>query len=370
MQITVESRTDALVEGLQGILSSSTPGVTIHDHHATYPDLPARGTATSNAPHFSLSIAPDACTTIAVFDLELRYGGETRRSSFAVRVGEPETVTLLDDDFEADLGWSTDDGTASQGFWVRVNPIGVQDGQLRFSNPEDDTSDPGDTCWVTGNGELSGRKDENNNDVDDGAVTLTSPPFGLQHMLSLELSYDRWFYDVESGNRFTTEVSNDGGASWVPLENLIFGNGGWQRHTFDLFALLEPTDDMLLRFVVEDDYTDDPVEGAVDEVRIEGVWVDCQPYDPPAALPPNPVGDTLTVAVDPGGHTVLTWDAPAVDGGHDAATLYRIERATSAAGAFVEVGSATVTRWIDVDALVAVESFYYRVRAENSGGTE
>ena len=36
----------------------------------------------------------------------------------------------------------------------------------------------------------------------------------------------------------------------------------------------------------------------------------------------------------------------------------------------VDAGSATVTSWIDVDALQAVESFYYRVRAENAGGSE
>jgi len=370
MQITGMSRTDAAIAGLEGILSSRTPGITIHNQHATYPGLPARGTATSNAPHYSLTIDPDACTTVAVFDLELRYGGEIRRSSFAVRVGEPETVTLLADDFETDLGWATDAGTATQGFWVREDPIGVQDDQSRFSNPEDDTSDPGDTCWVTGDGELTGRKDENNNDVDDGAVTLTSPPFGLFHMLSLELSYDRWFYDVESGNRFTAEVSNDGGLNWTTAENLIFGNGGWQRSTVDLFALFPPTDDMLLRFVVEDDFIDDPVEGAVDEILIEGVWVNCQPYDPPAALPPNPVGDTVMVVVDPNGHAMLTWDAPPVDAGHDAATLYRIERGLSAAGSFVEAGSATATHWLDVDALAAVESYYYRVRAENAGGGE
>jgi subtilisin family serine protease len=370
MQITVESRSDTAIAGLVGILSSRTPGITIHDQYATYPGLPARGTATSDAPHYSLTIDPDACARIAVFDLELRYDGEIRRSTFTVRVGEPETVTLLADDFEADLGWTIDDGTVTQGFWVRENPIGVQDDQSRFSNPEDDTSDPGDTCWVTGNGELTGRKDENNNDVDGGAVTLTSPPFGLLHMLSLELSYDRWFYDVESGNRFTAEVSNDGGSSWTTIENLIFGYGGWQRNTVDLFALFPPTDDMLLRFVVEDDGIDDPVEGAVDEVLIEGVWVNCQPYDPPAALAPNPVGDTLVVTIDSGGHTVLTWDAPPVDGGHDAATLYRIERMTSPAGSFVEVGSATITSWVDVDAMTAVESYYYRVRAENAGGAE
>jgi hypothetical protein len=246
----------------------------------------------------------------------------------------------------------------------------VQDGQGRWSNPEDDTSDPGITCWVTGNGELNGRKDENNNDVDGGQVILFSPPFGLEHMLTLELSYDGWFYDVESGNKFRAEVSNDGGLGWTLVEERIYGYGGWENTAVDLFALLPPTDDMRLRFVVEDDFTDDPVEGAVDEVWVEGVWVDCQDYTLPAAMAPNPVGDTLRVETDPGGHTVLAWDAPPVDAGHDAATVYRIERAISPVGPFIEAGSATVTRWVDVDALGASEPYYYRVYAENAGGGE
>jgi hypothetical protein len=56
MAITLQSRTDTAVEGLEAILSTSTPGVTIHNQHATYPTLPARGTTISDPPHYSLSI--------------------------------------------------------------------------------------------------------------------------------------------------------------------------------------------------------------------------------------------------------------------------------------------------------------------------
>jgi len=370
MAITVESRTDEVIDGLEAILSSATPGVTIHDRYATYPSLPARGTATSLAPHFSLSVDPGACTTVLLFDLELRYAGKVRRSTFGVRVGEEEPAILLDDDFEADLGWTSDHGVATQGYWVRENPIGVLDGQGRLANPEDDTSPAGTTCFVTGNGELSGRKDENNNDVDGGAVILLSPPFGRLHMLSMTLDYDRWYYDVDSGNTLRVEVSNDGGQSWTLLEQLIYDDGGWVHKTFDLFALLPPTDDMRLRFRADDDFADDPVEAAVDEVHVEGVWVRCQDYAPPAMQRPNPVGSTLRLTSGAGGHVVLTWEAPPVDAAHDAATLYRIERAAGPQGPWAEAGSATSTNWVDVDALATPEARFYRVLAENSGGSE
>jgi len=307
---------------------------------------------------------------MVAFDLDLRFGGESRKSTFYVRVGEPQSGTLLADDFESDLGWSTDPGSTTQGAWVREDPIGVTDGQSRPSNPEDDTSDPGTTCWVTGNGELGGKKGENNNDVDGGQVVLLSPPFGQTHMFALDLSYDRWFYDVESGNSFRAEISTDGGLNWLTLEESIFGYGGWTTTSVDLFALLPPTDDMRLRFTVEDDLTDDPVEGAVDEIRVVGAWVECQDFEPPGAQAPNPVENTLQVGVDPAGHTVLNWAAPAVDATHDAATLYRIERAVAPDGPFVEAGSATVTSWVDIDALGTPDTHYYRVRAENSGGSE
>jgi hypothetical protein len=370
LSITLQSRREVAVEGIEAILTTRTPGVTIHTHHATYPTLPAGGTATSNEPHYSLTIDAGACSTMIAFDLELRFGSEVRRSTFYVRVGEAQSGTLLMDDFESDLGWSTDPGSTTQGAWVREDPIGVTDGQSRASNPEDDTSDPGVTCWVTGNGELGGKKGENNNDVDGGQVVLLSPPFGELHLLALDLSYDRWFYDVESGNRFLAEISNDGGASWLTLEESIYGYGGWSTTSVDLFALFPPTDDMRLRFTVEDDLTDDPVEGAIDEVRVDGTWVACQQFVPPAAQPPNSVGDTLQVDVDPGGHTVLTWAAPAVDATHDVATLYRIERAVAPDAPFIEAGSATITNWVDIDALNSPDTYYYRVRAENAGGRE
>jgi hypothetical protein len=371
MPITVRSVTDdAPVLGLTAILTTSTPGVTIHEQFATYPVVPALGTALSDAPHYSFTLDSASCATLITFDLELRFAGKLRRSTFEMRVGEATPVVLLDDGFESDLGWTSDPVDSTQGAWVREDPIGVLDGLNRLSNPEDDTSDPGSTCWVTGNGELSGRKDENNNDVDGGPVILLSPPFGLNHMLSLELSYDRWFYDVESGNHFTVEISSNGGLDWLILEELIFGNGGWSNETFDLFGLLQSTDDMRLRFVVDDDYTDDPVEGAVDEVRVEGVWVDCQDYTSPPEQAPNPMGDTLRVAIEPGGHTRLTWEAPPTDAVHDAATLYRIERAITPDGPFSEVGSATTSGWVDIDAVGAADPYYYRVRAENAGGSE
>lgn len=367
MSITAESRTDAPIAGLRAILTTSTPGITIHDHVAYFPTLPARGTASSIAPHVSLSVAPSACATIAVFDLEFRYGTSVRRSSFSVRIGTERPLAGLDFDFETAAGWTASLGTATRGAWTREDPVGVSvTGGM--SNPEDDTTPaPGVACWVTG----SGGGGPSSNDVDGGSTTLTSPRFGQPHIQTMSVAYDRWYYDDSaSSDSYKAEVSNNGGASWALLEQRVSPTNGWGRFTADLIALLPPSDDMRLRFTATDGGTDNVVEAAVDEVHISGLWVDCQSYTPPVVPSPNPVGNSLRVASDPDGAVVLTWAAPPADAGHGAATLYRIARAAAPQGPWGEAGSATSTRWVDVDALAAAASFSYRVTAENSGGTE
>jgi subtilisin family serine protease len=367
LSVTVESRTDAPIDGLQAILTTTTPGITIHDQVAYFPTLPARGTASSLAPSFSLSVDPAACATVATFNLEFRYGLKVRRSSFSVRIGAETPIVGLDYDFESNEGWTSSLGTATRGAWTREDPVGVSvAGGL--SNPEDDTTPaPGVACWVTG----SGGGGANSNDVDGGSTYLTSPRFGEPHILKMSLAYDRWYYDdSSSSDSFKAEASNDGGTSWTLLEQRVTPTGGWGHFTADLMTLLAPSDDMRLRFTATDGGTDNVVEAAVDEVHISGTWVDCQSYTPPARLAPNAVGNTLRVARGAGGHAVLSWNAPPVDAGHGAATLYRIARAIAPQGPWSEAGSATSTQWVDVDALVAVDSYAYRVTAENSGGTE
>jgi hypothetical protein len=367
LSVTAESRTDVPIEGLQAILTTTTPGITIHDRVAYFPTLPARGTATTLAPHFSLSVDPSSCAAIAEFDLEFRYGASVRHSSFRVRIGTETPLSGFDWNMETAAGWTADPGTATRGTFTREDPVGVAvTGGL--SNPEDDTTPaPGVACWVTG----SGGGNANGNDVDGGSTYLHSPAFGAPHVQKMTLAYDRWYYDdSSSSDSYKAEISNNGGSTWTLLEQRVSPTGGWGRFTVDLMTVIAPSTDMRLRFTATDGGTDNVVEAAVDEVHVSGTWVDCQAYTPPSAPRPNPVGNSVRVGKDTAGHAVLTWTAPAVDAGHGAATLYRIHRATTAQGPWSEAGSATSTRWVDVDALLAASPYHYRVVAENAGGTE
>jgi subtilisin family serine protease len=371
LQVTLENVRQETTGPVEAILRTASSDVEIHDRFATFPPVPGGGTSGSDGPHFSFSLNGGTCASVVPMTLELRYDGLTRRTSFEIRVGEETEETFLNDAFESDSGWTADSMMATGGFWVREAPIGTRDELGDLANPERDSSENGSVCWVTGNGEMPGRKDVDNNDVDAGWVVLTSPPFGAQHLLFLEMVYDRWFYTRGEGgaaDHFVVQVSNDGGATWTNADVTSTHEGVWTNRRIDLLGAVAPSDDMRVRFGVTDDGVDSTVEGAVDDVRVEGLRVDCDDHLPPVRRRPNGVGNTLRLGKTASGHLRIDWVKAPADPDHDPATVYRVLRALSGSEPGVEVGSATATRWFDVDALGAREDYFYVVIAENSGG--
>jgi len=92
------------------------------------------------------------------------------------------------DEFLLDLGWETE-STATTGDWELGEPVGTNF-QGGFFNPEFDVDDDlGDWCYVTGNGGGGA----GNDDVDNGVVTLISPPMDLTGYNEPILNYRAWF---------------------------------------------------------------------------------------------------------------------------------------------------------------------------------
>ncbi|MEW5806037.1 MAG: fibronectin type III domain-containing protein, partial [Acidobacteriota bacterium] len=362
---------------VSGILTTTSTGVTINNNYATYPDIAAGVTAESDSPHYTFTV-DSGCGNDIIFTLETRYdNGSSAVSQFKVKVGTLSTVTVLNDDMESDMGWMTE-ATATNGLWVREDPWGVTDSAENQVQPEDDTTpSPGVKCWVTGNPRPKGNFDPTDGDVDGGYVRLISPTFDGDRAVALDMSLQRWFYlwkanDFDS-SYFLIDVSNDGGSTYTKVEQLDANANNWSLVNYDLTDFINSTSSMKIRITVHErfDYVtgaDSVIEGLVDDVRIERQRYECESFTPPSMLPPNPVGDTLRVTRKET-HAYLTWDVPPSDASHDPATFYRIYRSLAPDSGFVEIGKPTSPFYIDVDALVTPDNYYYKVKAENSGGT-
>ena len=71
-------------------------------------------------------------------------------------------------------------------------------------------------------------------------------------------------------------ISNDDGASWVPLETVRNVPGAWNEVRFLVNAFVTPSDRVRLRFVASDEPNNSILESAVDEVKIEAF--DAKPH--------------------------------------------------------------------------------------------
>jgi hypothetical protein len=363
---------DQTATDVRGRLSSLTPGVTVVHDFARWPDVAPLVSETSLAPHFSVRIE-EGCNFNMTFRLDLSYSGRDTRSSFAIQVGSPFARTALDDDFENGGGWTTG-GSSATGLFVREDPNGFDDASGYPVQPEDDvTASPGTHAFVTGNddGDIPGV-----DDVDDGDSLLLSPSVDLTDYESATLRYSRWYYAFPAteppSNFFRAAWSRDG-QSWTVLEE----HGGAQNEWIQVEKALPVTafgPGFRVRFQVDDPVFgggaafDSVVEGVIDEVNVSGTRIECDLFAPPVVQTPNPVGDTLRLR-SPGSNVRLEWEAPPVDAGHDAATLYRIYRSDRPEGGFAQDGLSTEPWHVEAGEAGLAGSVYFLVASENGGGT-
>jgi carboxypeptidase T len=256
----------ATTGGVTVALTSASPWVALTVPSASLGAMAASAQTSNAANPLELQISAGAPggTGIA-FQLELTYEGWTQSFPGSFVIGEPRLI--LSDDVELNWGWTMGvaGDTATTGKWARGNPIGTSSGG-QPANPEDDFSPaPGVQCFVTGNGGGAAGDD----DVDNGVTTLLSPVFDLSHVGAATLSYGRWYADLSvADDQFAVSISNNGGASWVPLESLATTQNSWNLSEFNVESILPQTDKMRLRFVASDQPNNSLVEAAVDELSV------------------------------------------------------------------------------------------------------
>jgi hypothetical protein len=174
-------------------------------------------------------------------------------------------IVLLDDDFEADQGWTVwNDPSLTTGAWQRGVP--VAGGGAGAPTADYDGSG---RCYVTDNR-------AGNYDVDGGPTILTSPAFDGSGAADLLLKYARWFTcdDVlpPAQDFLDVEVSSDDGANWVRMQHLAAFER-WVYDTLHLGDYVPLTANMRIRFSTVDLPNNSMTEAGIDAVRVE--YVDC-----------------------------------------------------------------------------------------------
>ena len=170
--------------------------------------------------------------------------------------------TRIDDDFEADLGWTTEVLGATTGQWQRGTP--VDDPGWQYDPISD--SDGSGQCYLTQN-ELG------NTDVDDGSVRLMSPLIDLSSGESI-VSYDYFLRltNTDGGDRMLVEASeNDDAGPWTQIAlHDTDGALAWRSVTIDAAdfasAGVTPGATMRLRFTVNDADPPSIVEAGIDHL--------------------------------------------------------------------------------------------------------
>jgi hypothetical protein len=165
--------------------------------------------------------------------------------------------TMFADNYETDQGWQVQNINLMTGAWERGVPAG--DGSR--GDPTADYDGSG-SCFVTGNcpGDC---------DVDGGPTRLISPAFDVSDGRPYQVSYARWFCnDNHDSDRLTVQVSNNGGANWVTVEEVPHVGPTWVHRSFVVGDYVTPSANVKVQFVVSDNPNNSMTEAAIDDFAI------------------------------------------------------------------------------------------------------
>lgn len=91
LPVTLRNLQSTMATSVSANLFSSLDKVRVTEENAAYPNVPANGTATSLAPHYRLTVAPDtACGTVIPFDVDILHALGAAASAFSIQVGRNE----------------------------------------------------------------------------------------------------------------------------------------------------------------------------------------------------------------------------------------------------------------------------------------
>jgi len=203
------------------------------------------------------------------------------------------------EDFETlAVGWTVqNDPSLTGGGWEQDKPFGTSIGAGPVA-PDDDAQDDGQIAFVTENGVVGGAPGDA--DVDGGPTRLLTPVMDLSGAGDAEIRYHRWFHShLGVTDSLIVEASNDGGASWHPVEVVSESTDAWVPFVFRLADVVPPSGMVQLRFSVADEPNDSQTEAGIDLFEVTAL--NC-PQPVPCPCGGDVTGDNLIDARDIAGY--------------------------------------------------------------------
>lgn len=214
---------------------------------------------------FVAMFPPIPCTTPVAYTFSvIGTDGKTYSSPREGMSGTPYAAisaygiaSVVELDFETDDGWTVENVALIRGAWERGVPAG---GGLN-RDPGADFDGSGQ-CWVTGNA-------AGDADVDGGPTRLISPAYDLSGLDDPKVTFARWHSTNNLPNdQFVTEISNDNGATWVPVSSVGNNGNSWKIVSFDVTDYVALTSTVRVRFSVADNPDNSTTESAIDAFSI------------------------------------------------------------------------------------------------------
>lgn len=155
----------------------------------------------------------------------------------------------------ADWQYADVDDDATSGMWDIGIPQGSYVGGAAMVQTNTDNTPTSDNrCAFTGNSSLSDSPGDN--DVDAGKNTLISENYNLIQLNEPAFSFYRWYSNDQGANpgndNWRVDISNDGGNTWVPIEDINFADHSWRMVAFKVSDYVTPSSETLLRFIASD----------------------------------------------------------------------------------------------------------------------
>jgi hypothetical protein len=255
-------------EGQPITVSLNTVGVTVDP--ATFLLSVNDGTGTQNVP-----LAANSSTSYSGAFPALACPGNATYSFSILDVGG---ISYESDAYTANVGFELNDfegnccplwavsgeaDTIETGMWE----LGVPCGSTTRGAPGSDFDGSG-SCFLTGPGSC-----DSNTDVDGGSTVLTSGRFLAEE--GTRVTWAQWYDNTGSGTGadpgadvFTTEITNDNGASWVLVEQIgpsdSQSSGGWFAKEILVSDFVTPTSLCRIRWTASDLGSGSVIEAAID----------------------------------------------------------------------------------------------------------